>query len=177
MNSFVHLECIRYYIGMIKDTSFGYFSTALTSPSKASPSQKARCVTLKLFRIKSSYKTLVSGKRSLPHIHTPYTICILSSPKAQLTVLPTVPSQSRMCTTYRVYYYCGHLKSTSTHQHSDIECIVNEARSVVIDEKCKRCLQRTSQRNVRLGAIMNGAEVPSIIKGEEDGTHSGGNKR
>lgn len=82
-----------------------------------------------------------------------------------------------MCTTYRVYFYCGHLKSTTTHEHSGIECTINEAKSITIDEKCKRCVQRTSRKNVRLGDIMNGAEVTSIVKGEESGAHSGDSER
>ena len=72
-----------------------------------------------------------------------------------------------MCTTYRVYYYCGHLKRTTYIEHSGIECTQNHSKRTVEDDKCPRCIARESRRDGRLGAILDGDEVPVIVEGEE----------
>jgi hypothetical protein len=68
-----------------------------------------------------------------------------------------------MCTTFRVYFYCGHLKRTTYIEHSGIECTRNDSKGTVVDAKCPRCIARESQRDERLGAILDGNEPPSVV--------------
>ncbi|KAF1837941.1 hypothetical protein BDW02DRAFT_565446 [Decorospora gaudefroyi] len=59
-----------------------------------------------------------------------------------------------MSVTYRVYYYCGHLKSTAFMEHSDIESEDITSKRVVIDRQCSRCIYRDLQRDRRPPVIM-----------------------
>jgi hypothetical protein len=71
-----------------------------------------------------------------------------------------------MCITFRVYYYCGHLKRTTYIEHSGIECTQHDSKRTVVDAKCPRCLQRASQRDERLGAILDGDGTMAVVGGE-----------
>jgi hypothetical protein len=78
-----------------------------------------------------------------------------------------------MCTTFRVYYSCGHLKSSTTTEHSGFECTQTSAQRLIIDRECTRCIYRASQRDKRLHAIKQGCEPPV----EEYNEYDGGDER
>jgi hypothetical protein len=71
-----------------------------------------------------------------------------------------------MCTTFRVYYYCGHLKRTTYIEHSGIECTQHNSKHTVVDAKCPRCIARKSQRDERLGSILDGNKTLAVVEGE-----------
>jgi hypothetical protein len=79
-----------------------------------------------------------------------------------------------MCTTFRVYYYCGHLKRTTYIEHSGIECTETDSKRTVVDEKCPRCVARKPQRDNRLRATLDGNDTPSLAR--EDAFYDAGDE-
>ena len=58
----------------------------------------------------------------------------------------TIAVQLTMCTAFRTYYACGHLKTTSLFECSGTECEQADNKRITLDRDCQRCLRRKALR-------------------------------
>jgi hypothetical protein len=118
----------------------------------------------------------VSGLKSLSLYHSRLYPYHITSATTHTNLTPRSPriEASNMCTTFRVYYYCGHLKRTTYIEHSGIECTETDSKRTVVDEKCPRCVARKPLRDDRLQATLDGNDTPSLAR--EDAFYNAGDK-